>query len=110
MGGGPSNIQGMMRQAQKLQEDMQTLREDLDSRKYEIKAGGGAVTVSITGKLLVESIVIDEDLVDPEDIETLQDTVVAAVNEAIKTVNDTNESEMNKLTGSLNMPGLPGMF
>ena len=109
-GGGPTNMQGMIKQAQKMQEDMQTLQEDLDAREYDIKAGGGAVCVKINGKLEVKNIEIDPDVVDPDDIETLQDILTAAVNEAIKTVNDTNSEEMGKVTGSLNMAGFPGLF
>ncbi len=110
MGGGPTNMQGMLKQAQKMQEDMAALQEDLDSREYEIKAGGGVVTVKITGQLEIKNIELDEDIVDPDDIETLQDILTAAVNEAIKTVTTTNNEEMGKITGSLNMPGIPGLF
>ena len=103
MGGGPQNMQGMLRQAQKMQ-------EDLDAREYDVSAGGGVVSVKITGKLEVKSIDIKPEIVDPDDIETLSDILVAAVNEAIKKVNETNNAEMSKVTGSLNIPGLPGMF
>jgi DNA-binding YbaB/EbfC family protein len=110
MGGGPTNMQGMLKQAQKMQEDMAALQEDLDSREYEVKAGGGAVTVKINGKLEVLSIDMSEEIVDPDDIETMTDVLVAAVNEAIKKVNETNSAEMGKITGSLNMPGMPSFF
>ena len=106
-------MQGLMKQAQKMQEDMENLQADLDAREYEIKAGGGAVTVKITGKLEVTSIEIEPEIVDPDDIETLSDVLTAAVNEAIKKVSDTNSEEMSKVTGSLNLPslgGFPGMF
>ena len=106
MGGGPQNMQAMIRQAQKMQEDMAALQEELDAREYEIKAGGGMVTVNINGKKEVLSIDIQPEIVDPDDIETLSDILVAAVNEAIKRVNDTNESEMQKVTGAMGMPGL----
>ena len=109
-GGGPSNMQGIMKQAQKMQEDMAALREELDGREYEIKAGGGVVTVKINGRLEVLSIDIDPEVVDPDDIETLSDILVAGVNEAIKKVNETNDAEMNKITGALSMPGIPGLF
>ena len=109
-GGGPSNMQGLMKQAQKMQEDMQALQADLDEREYEVKAGGGVVTVKISGKLEVKSIDIDPEVVDPDDVETLSDILVAAVNEAIKKVNETNSDEMGKITGSLGMPGIPGLF
>ena len=110
MGGGPQNMQGMLRQAQKMQEDMAALQEDLDAREYDVSAGGGVVSVKITGKLEVKSIDIQPEIVDPDDIETLSDILVAAVNEAIKKVNETNSEEMSKVTGALNLPGLPGMF
>ena len=99
MGGGPQNMQAMLRQAQKMQ-------EELDFREYEIKAGGGVVTVKINGKKEILSIDIAPELVDPDDIETLSDILVAGVNEAIKRVEETNSREMEKITGSMAMPGL----
>ena len=106
MGGGPQNMQAMLRQAQKMQEDMAIKQEELDSREYEIKAGGGVVTVKINGKKEILSIDIAPELVDPDDIETLSDILVAGVNEAIKRVEDTNSREMEKITGSMAMPSL----
>ena len=106
MGGGPQNMQAMLRQAQKMQEDMAAKQEELDSREYEIKAGGGVVTVKINGKKEILSIDIAPELVDPDDIETLSDILVAGVNEAIKRVEDTNSREMEKITGSMAMPSL----
>ncbi|MBQ9116718.1 MAG: YbaB/EbfC family nucleoid-associated protein [Clostridia bacterium] len=106
MGGGPQNRQAMLRQAQKMQEDMAALQEDLDSREYEIKAGGGVVCVKINGKKEILAIDIQPEIVDPDDIETLSDILVAAVNEAIKRVENTNADEMGKITGGMNMPGL----
>ena len=110
VGGGPTNMQSMIKQAQKIQEDMAALQEDLDNREYEIKAGGGVVTVKINGKLEVLSIGIEPEIVDPDDIETLSDILTAAVNEAIKKVNTINSEEMGKVTGGLNVPGMPGLF
>ena len=107
MGGGPQNMQAMIRQAQKMQEDMAALQEELDAREYDISAGGGVVGVKINGKKEILSIDIQPEIVDPDDIETLSDILVAAVNEAIKRVEDTNSAEMSKITGSV---GLPGMF
>ena len=106
MGGGPQNMNAMIRQAQKMQEDMEALQAELDEREYDISAGGGAVNVKINGKREVLSIDIDPEIVDPDDIETLSDILVAAVNEAIKKVDSTNDAEMGKITGGLNMPGL----
>ncbi len=106
MGGGPSNMQGMLRQAQKMQEQMTALQEELDAKEYEIKAGGGAVTVKINGKKEILSLDLKPEIVDPDDIEMLSDVIVAAVNEAIRTVEDTNAAEMSKVTGGMNIPGM----
>ena len=106
MGGGAQNMQAVIRQAQKMKEDMAAKQEELDAREYEIKAGGGVVTVTINGKKEIQAIEIAPELVDPDDIETLQDILVAGVNEAIKRVEETNATEMEKVTGHLDMPGL----
>ncbi|MBR7033984.1 MAG: YbaB/EbfC family nucleoid-associated protein [Clostridia bacterium] len=106
MGQGPTNMQGMLKQAQKMQEDMAALQDDLDSREYTVKAGGGVVEITISGSLEIKKIDISPDIVDPDDIETLSDVLTAGVNEAIKKVNSTNSEEMGKITGALNMPGL----
>ncbi len=106
MGGGPQNMQSMMRQVQKMQDDMTALQADLDEREYEIKAGGGVVAVKINGKKEILAIDIKPEIVDPDDIETLSDVLVAAVNEAIKKVEDTNSAEMSKITGSVSLPGM----
>ena len=110
MGGGPQNMNAMIKQAQKMQEDMTALQEELDEKEYEITAGGGVVTVKINGKMEVSSIDLAPEIVDPDDIETLSDILTAAVNEAIKKVNETNSTEMSKVTGNLNVPGMPGLF
>ena len=106
MGGGPSNMQAMIRQAQKMQEDMAVMQEELDAREYEVKAGGGVVSVKINGKKEILSIDIQPEIVDPDDVETLSDILVAAVNEAIKRVETTNSEEMAKITGNMSMPGM----
>lgn len=106
MGGGPQNMNAMIRQAQKMQEDMAAKQEELDAKEYEVSVGGGVITVKITGTKEIKSIDIKPEIVDPDDIETLSDTLVAAVNEAIKKVEDTNAAEMQKITGDLNVPGL----
>ena len=104
--GGPQNMNGMMKQVQKMQEEMTALQTELEEREYEVSAGGGMVKVKITGKREILHIDIQPDIVDPDDIETLSDVVTAAVNEAIKKVDSTSESEMQKITGGLNIPGL----
>ena len=107
MGGGPTDMQSMLKQAQKMQEDMATKQAELEEQEYETSAGGGVVTVKINGKKEILSVKIDPEVVDPDDVETLEDLVVAAVNEAIKTVENISADEMQKITGSV---GLPGMF
>ncbi len=106
MGGGPQNMNAMIRQAQKMQADMETLQEELDAREYDVSAGGGVVTVKINGKKEILNIGLKPEIVDPDDIESLSDILVAAVNEAIKKVEDTNAEEMQKITGDINVPGL----
>ena len=106
MGGGPQNMNAMIRQAQKMQEDMEALQAELDEREYDVSAGGGVVNVKINGKKEILSIGIEPEIVDPDDIETLSDILVAAVNEAIKRVEDTNSEEMAKITGGMGMPGM----
>ena len=104
--GGPQNMNGMMKQVQKMQEEMTALQTELEEREDEVSAGGGMVKVKINGKREILHIDIQPDIVDPDDIETLADVVTAAVNEAIKKVDSTSESEMQKITGGLNIPGL----
>ena len=103
---GPQNMNSMMKQVQKMQEDMAALQEDLESREYDVSAGGGMVSVKINGKREILNIDIKPEIVDPDDVETLSDVIIAAVNEAIKKVDSTSESEMSKITGGINMPGM----
>ena len=110
MGGGPQNMQAMLRQAQKMQEDMAAKQEELNEREYDISAGGGVVNVKINGKKEIVAIDLAPEIVDPDDIETLSDILVAAVNEAIKRVEETNAREIEKITGQMNMPGIPGLM
>ena len=106
MGGGPQNMQSMIRQAQKMQEDMEKAQAELDAKEYETQAGGGAVKVKINGKREILSLTLAPEIVDPDDIETLADAVTAAVNEAIKKGEAENSETMNKITGNLNVPGM----
>ncbi len=108
--GGAQNMSAMLQQAQKMQEEMAALQEELDAKEYDVSAGGGVVSVKINGKKQILSIHLAPEIVDPDDIETLSDILVAAVNEAIKRVEDTNAAEMQKVTGALGMPGMPGLF
>ena len=106
VGGGPGNMQSMIKQAQQMQEEMGKLQEELDVREYTVTAGGGAVTAVVDGKHIVKKLEIKPEVVDPEDVDMLADLVMAAVNEAIRQAVDTSEAEMSKITGGINMPGL----
>ena len=103
---GPGNMQSMIRQAQKMQEDMAALQEELNAREYTANAGGGAVTATVNGSHEVTDLKIRPDVVDPDDVEMLADLVRAAVNEAIRQSVETSQTEMGKLTGGMSMPGL----
>lgn len=106
MGGGPQNMNHVIKQAQKMRDDAEALQAVLDEKEYDVSAGGGMVTVKIKGTKEILNITISPEVIDPDDPETLQDILVAAVNEAIRKVEDTNATEMEKITGSLNIPGL----
>jgi len=110
----PGNMNQMLKQLQKMQENIQKLQEELNQRTVEATAGGGAVKVVVTGKHEVKSLTINKDVVDPDDIEMLQDLVLAAVNEGIKKAEEMVSTEMGKVTGGLSkmpgMPKLPGLF
>jgi DNA-binding YbaB/EbfC family protein len=105
-GGGGGDMNSMLRQAQKMQENVAKLQEELEQQEYTLTSGGGAVEVTITGKREIKAINIKPEVVDPEDIEMLQDLLTAAVNEAIRKVDDTSSREMEKVTGGMNMPGM----
>lgn len=102
------NMQQLMRQAQKMQQQMMELQEALDAREYEASAGGGMVTVKINGKRELLALSINPQAVDPDDVEMLQDLILAAVNEALRTGEETREAEMSKVGGGAS--GLGGMF
>ena len=104
--GGPANMQSMLKQAQKMQEDMAAKQEELEAKEYEVSAGGGVVQLRISGKKEILSVKIDPEVVDPDDVETLEDLIVAAVNEGIKRVEAESAEEMQKITGSMGLPGL----
>ena len=105
MGGGP-NMNQMLKQAQKMQEQMLKMQEELETKTYEASAGGGAVSVKISGKKELMEITLSEAVVDPDDIEMLQDLIIAAVNEGLRKASESSENELGKLTGGLNIPGL----
>ena len=110
---GPS-MNAMIKQAQKMQEDMATLQAELEEREYEISAGGGAAKIKINGKKEIISLEIAPEIVDPDDVETLCDILTAGINEAIKRVEDTSQREMAKITAGMpgmgGMGGFPGLF
>lgn len=101
MGGG--NMQQLMRQAQKMQTDIQRIQEEIGNREMEYSAGGGAVKVVIYGRKELKSIELRPECVDPDDIEMLQDLIIAAVNGAINLADETMTKEMNKVTGGMNL-------
>ena len=103
MGG---NMNNMMKQMQKMQKQMENLQGELEVKEVEASAGGGAVKVVCNGKREVLSITIEESVVDPEDVEMLQDLVMAAVNEALRSAENMMNEGMKKVTGGLNIPGL----
>ena len=102
MGGGMN--MNMLKQAQKMQQDMLKMQQELQEKEYSATAGGGMVTAVVTGKHEVKSLTIDPEAVDPEDVEMLQDLVLAAVNEALRAADADAASSMSQLTGGMNLP------
>ena len=108
MGGGPSNMQGMIKQAQKMQEDMARVQEELAATTYSATVGGGMVTATVDGSHELKELTIQPDAVDPDDVEMLQDLVMAAVNEALRKGEEAREATMNKMAPG--MGGMGGLF
>lgn len=106
MGAMGGNANNMIRQAQKMQQEMLKAQEEIEQSEFEATAGGGAVSVKMTGKKELSEIIIHPEACDPDDIEMLQDLIITAVNDVIKKVDDANNAKMSKLTGGLNIPGL----
>lgn len=104
---GGMNMNNLMKQAQKMQKQMEQMQTDLENKEFEVSSGGGAVKVVITGKKQIKSIEISPDVVDPDDVEMLQDIILTAVNEAIRQADEAANSEMGKITGG-RLPG--GLF
>ena len=104
--GGAQDMNAMIRQAQKMQDKITELQEDIEAREFSAAVGGGAVEVVVTGKKNIKSLTIKPEVVDPEDIEMLQDLVISAVNEAIANVEKVTVEEMTKVTGGVSLPGL----
>ena len=108
-GGFPGNQANMMKQAQKMQQDFMKMQQELESTDFEFTSGGGAVKAVITGTRQFSSLEINPEVVDPEDVEMLQDLILAAVNGALKLADDKTSESMAKLQGGMGM-GFPGMF
>ncbi|AKL97355.1 DNA-binding protein, YbaB/EbfC family [Clostridium aceticum] len=104
--GGMPNMNNMIKQAQKMQKQMQEMQAEVEKKEVEASAGGGAVVVKVTGKKEIVSIDIKPEVVDPDDVEMLQDLIIAAVNEAIRSAEEMVSKEMSKVTGNMNLPGL----
>ena len=104
--GGGQDMNSMIHQARKMQDQITVLQEDIEQRTFSATAGGGAVSVTVTGKKTLQSIELKPEVVDPEDIEMLQDLIISAVNEAINNGEQTTETEMSKITGGVALPGL----
>lgn len=107
-GGMPGNMNNLMKQAQKMQKQMEETAKELESKEYTAAAGGGAVSVTVSGKKEIVAVKLSQEVVDPEDIEMLEDLIVAATNEALRLMDEDSGSAMSKLTGGLG--GLGGGF
>jgi hypothetical protein len=107
-GGMPGNMNNLMKQAQKMQRQMEETTKSLEEKEYKATAGGGAVTVTVSGKKEVTSVKLSQEVVDPDDIEMLEDLIMAATNEAFRQMEEDSSSAMSKLTGG--MGGLGGGF
>lgn len=104
--GAGNNVQQLLSQAQKLQEEIDTAAEELDEKEYEAASGGGAVKVKVKGSMEVQSITISPEVVDPDDTEMLSDLVMAAVNEALRAANSERDSVMDSISSGFNLQGL----
>lgn len=104
-GGMPGNMSNLMKQAQRMQRQMEESQKELETKEFTAKAGGGAVEVTVTGKKEVAKVKLSEEVVDPEDIEMLEDLVMAAANEALRMAEEASTEAMSKMTGGLGMGG-----
>lgn len=101
----PGNMNNLMKQAQRMQRQMEESQKELEVKEFTAKAGGGAVEVTVTGKKEITKVKLSQEVVDPDDIEMLEDLVMAAVNEALRMAEDANAEVMNKMTGGLGLGG-----
>ena len=104
-GGMPGNMNNLMKQAQRMQRQMEESQKEVEAKEFTAKAGGGAVEVTVTGKKEITKVKLSEEAVDPDDIEMLEDLVMAATNEALRMADEANAEIMNKMTGGLNLGG-----
>ena len=105
-GGMPGNMNNLMKQAQKMQRQMEEAQKELEEKEITASSGGGAVEVTVSGKREITKVKLSEEVVDPDDIEMLQDLVLSAVNEALRSVDEMQSSQMSKVTGGMNISGL----
>ncbi len=105
-GGMPGNMNNLMKQAQRMQRQMEEAQKELEAMTFEATSGGGVVKVTVTGKKEITAIEINPEAVDPDDVEMLQDLVMTAANEALKKVDEYSESKMSGIGGNLNIPGM----
>jgi DNA-binding YbaB/EbfC family protein len=104
--GGAQNMNQMIMQAKKMQDQITELQTDIEARDFSATAGGGVVEVTLSGKKEIKTLTLKPEVVDPEDIETLQDLIIAAINEAVNNIEATTEAEMSKITGGVSIPGM----
>ena len=104
--GGGGNMNNLLKQAQKMQQQMQDMQKDIENKEFEASVGGGVVKIVVTGKKEVKRVELKPEVVDPDDIETLEELIVAAFNEAAKKADETMSNELGKLTGGMNLPGM----
>ncbi len=105
-GGGAGNMQKQIQQMQMMQKKMEEVQAELETREAEATAGGGAVSITVNGKKESIKVLIKPEVVDPDDVEMLQDLIMVAVNEAMRQIEEMTENEMGKLTGGLSIPGI----
>ncbi|MEF9921543.1 MAG: YbaB/EbfC family nucleoid-associated protein [Anaerovoracaceae bacterium] len=104
--GGGGGMQKQMQQMQAMQKQMEMMQAEIDEKEITTTSGGGAVSVTVSGKKEITALTIDKEVVDPDDVEMLQDLIIVAVNEGLRQIDELSNNEMSKLTGGLNIPGL----
>ncbi len=104
--GGAQNMNSMIRQAQKMQEEMEKVQEEIKATEYTTTVGGGVVEITLTGDKVLKTINLKPEIVDPEDVETLEDLIISGVNEVLRQIETQTEERMNAISGGLNIPGL----